>query len=305
VLLTEFTIGDVAATPLTVLVRVLTALPKVWVVAADIAGVKFKLPEAIPFIVDVNELPLRESALVLIIGTPVPAMPLIVVVSVLVELLLLTEFTIGDVAATPLTVLVRVLTALPNVWVVAADIAGVKFKLPEAIPFIVDVNELPERESALVLIIGIPVPAIPFIVVVSVFTELVLPTEFTMDVVAATPLTVLVRVLAALPNVWLVVPITNGVHTGEAEVPVFTMNTFVVVLNINKPVAGKIMAFCWAVVIRGARNPLLVLLTSSIALVSAKLPFALIETFCANKFGENTKHKSRSRVIATFFIYKI
>ena len=75
-------------------------------------------------------------------------------------------------------------------------------------------------------------------------------------------------------------PITNGVHTGEAEVPVFTMNTLVVVLNINKPVAGKIMAFCWAVVILGARNPLLELLTSSMALVSGMLPVALIDTFC-------------------------
>ena len=79
--------------------------------------------------------------------------------------------------------------------------AGVKFRLRDAIPFMVEVKLAPEIERAFVLIRGTPVAAIPLIVVVSVLTALVLLTEFTMGAVAATPLTVLVSVLALLPNV--------------------------------------------------------------------------------------------------------
>jgi len=45
------------------------------------------------------------------------------------------------------------------------------------------------------------------------------------------------------------------------------------------PFAGRIIAFCCDVVMRGNKTPLVVLLISSMALVSAKLPSALIETF--------------------------
>ena len=59
----------------------------------------------------------------------------------------------------------------------------------------------------------------------------------------------------------------------------------IVVLNIVSPVAGKTMASLSVVVILGIKNPLVVLLTSSIALVSGRLPVELIETFCENKSG--------------------
>lgn len=71
----------------------------------------------------------------------------------------------------------------------------------------------------------------------------------------------------------------SGVHAGTEGVPVFTLKTLSVVLNINKPNAGKGMEFCWVVVIRGARKPLVELLTSNIALVSGKLPVSLIPIF--------------------------
>ena len=73
----------------------------------------------------------------------------------------------------------------------------------------------------------------------------------------------------------------RGVHIGDAGVPVFTLNTLSVVLNSSKPAAGKGIAFCWVVVIRGARKPLLVLLISNMALPSGKPPVALIAIFCA------------------------
>jgi hypothetical protein len=240
--------------------------------------------------------------LVLIIGTPVPKIPLTEVVSVLTELELLTEFTIGAVAATPLTVLVRVLVLLPNVLVVALNIAGAKFNAPEATPFMVEVTEVPERESALELITGTPIPVIPFTVVESILTELLLLIEFTMGEVAVIPFTVLVRVLVALPIVWVVEPVTNGIQFGEAGVPTLTINKLVVVLNINKPVAGEAMAFCWVVVIRGVRKPLEVLLTSSIALTSGRLPVAFTDTFCACIFDTNASWIIRNANRAYSFI---
>ena len=47
------------------------------------------------------------------------------------------------------------------------------------------------------------------------------------------------------------------------------------------PVAGRLIKFLWASVIRGGRNPFVVEFTSSMALASGKDPFALIPTFCA------------------------
>jgi hypothetical protein len=78
----------------------------------------------------------------------------------------------------------------------------------------------------------------------------------------------------------VLLPPVSAVHTGEAAVPVFTLNPLSVVLKISNPLAGNGMAFCWVVVILGARNPLLVLLTSSMALVSGKLPVPLMAIFC-------------------------
>src|ERR1022692_1194354 len=97
-------------------------------------------------------------------------------------------------------------------------------------------------------------------------------------------LATLVRVLVVETTL-----VTNCGHTGAAGMPVLTIKAFTVVLKINNPVAGKMMAFCWPVVRRGARNPLVVLPTSSIALVSGILPSALIETFWAKSREEVKK----------------
>jgi|SRR6185503_3197817 hypothetical protein len=185
------------------------------------------------------------------------------------------EFKLNAILATPFTVLVKLPPDKPNV------LELIILTPPEATPFTVDVRVFVLEFSALELIKFTPAPATPFTTVESVLAELLLLTEFTIGEVALTPLTTLVRVFVTEPKVWVVLPLTSGVHTGVIELPVFTMNKLVELLNISKPVAGKMIAFCWAVVIRGARNPLLVLLTSSIALVSAKFPVEFIDTFCA------------------------
>ena len=94
-------------------------------------------------------------------------------------------------------------------------------------------------------------------------------------------------------------------HTGLSAVPVLIIILLSVVLNMVNPFAGNMMEFCWDVVILGNKKPLVVLLTSSIALVSARLPSALIETFCANKFGEIARNnKDTSKAAKRFFINK-
>lgn len=65
--------------------------------------------EETPFTLLVSELPEEVKPLELIIFTPAPATPLIVVVKVLVVELLATELMIEEVAETPLTVLVKTL----------------------------------------------------------------------------------------------------------------------------------------------------------------------------------------------------
>ena len=97
-------------------------------------------------------------------------------------------------------------------------------------------------------------------------------------------------------------PEASAVHNGLRGVPVLIITLLSVVLKIASPVAGNMTAFCWVVVIRGSKNPLVVLLTSSIALVSGKLPVALIETFCANKFGAITKDINRSNAVTRVFM---
>ena len=156
---------------------VVPELPRSDHAVAAIAGVKLRALEATPLMVEVRLAPLNDSAFELIILTPVPATPFIVVDNVFTELVLATEFTMGAVAATPLVVLVIVFTELPSV---------------------------------LLLMIFTPVPAIPFIVVDKVFTELVLATEFTIGAVAATPFEVLVIVFTELLNVLVEAASTAG-----------------------------------------------------------------------------------------------
>ena len=195
-------------------------------------GERFNAVELTPLTVDVRLVPLRDNALL---------------------------FTIDAVAATPLVVFVIILVALLSVLVIAAVIAGVRFKPEEATPFTVEVRVDPDKDkavvltagavdviplteevivfaglvNALLLIIDTPVAAIPFTVVVSVLVELVLPMVFTIGAVAGTPLVVLVVVVSMLTRVLVVapmIPVARLVHTGEAAVPVFTLNAFSVVL---------------------------------------------------------------------------
>src|SRR5664279_5509028 len=93
-----------------------------------------------------------------------------------------------------------------------------------------------------------------------------------------------------------IAPAARPDHIGLMAVPVLIIMLLSVVLKMVNPFAGNMIEFCCDVVILGSKNPLVVLLTSSIALVSAKLPSALTETFCANKFGEITKDKNTSSV---------
>ena len=64
VLLIELTIAAVAVTPLVMLVIVLTALDKVLVVPAVMAGLRFNPADAMPLMVAVNVVPASVSALV-------------------------------------------------------------------------------------------------------------------------------------------------------------------------------------------------------------------------------------------------
>lgn len=100
-------------------------------------------------------------------------------------------------------------------------------------------------------------------------------------------------------------PEVTADQRGLVEVPILIIILLSVVLKMVNPFAGRIIAFCCVVVIRGNKTPLVVLLISSIALVSAKLPSALIETFCANKFGEIARNnRDTSNVAKRFFINK-
>ncbi len=94
----------------------------------------------------------------------------------------------------------------------------------------------------------------------------------------------------------------NGDQFGLNGVPIFTAMEFIEVLKITRPVAGRMIAFCWAVVMRGIKNPVVVLLTSSMALVSALLPVELIETFWPNNLGDTAAHKSINSAGRKFFI---
>jgi hypothetical protein len=105
-----FTIGAVALTPLVVLVNVFTALLNVLVVEGTIED-KFTPLDVMPFIVEVKVVPLKESALELMIETPLPDMPFTVVDSTLLALELLTPFIIFTEALTPFVVLVKTLFA--------------------------------------------------------------------------------------------------------------------------------------------------------------------------------------------------
>jgi len=70
-----------------------------------------------------------------------------------------------------------------------------------------------------------------------------------------------------------------------------------VVLNIVSPVAGDAIAFLSEVVILGIKNPLVVLLTSSIALASGVAPVEFIPTFWENNFVSTANDKNSVRAL--------
>ena len=117
VLATVFTAFAVAATPFTVEVKVLADELIVCVVPALIAGAKFKAVDATPFTVVVKLVPLNEVALELMMFTPPPVTPFIVVVNVFVDEVLETVFIVGAVATVPLNVEVRILPEEDNALV--------------------------------------------------------------------------------------------------------------------------------------------------------------------------------------------
>ena len=101
--------------------------------------------DAWPFMVEVMDVPPRLSTFVLMIGAPALATPLTVVVIVLVVDASLMEFTMGTVEpVTPFTVVLSALTLdvllTPDT---ALEVA--------ATPLTVDVRVLPDRPSALVV----------------------------------------------------------------------------------------------------------------------------------------------------------
>jgi hypothetical protein len=81
----------------------------------------------------------------------------------------------------------------------------------------------------------------------------------------------------------------NVDQTGLVVVPVFTWNELIAVLKTIRPVAGNVIALICVVFILGRRKPLLVLLISSIALVSGRLPVVFIAMFCAKPAAEKNK----------------
>ena len=100
----------------------------------------------------------------------------------------------------------------------------------------------------------------------------------------------------------LLVAALSAVHTGEAGVPVFTLNKLSVVLKTNNPVAGDEIAFCCVVVILGASKPLVVLFMSSIALASGVDPSVLIATFCAFATFRKNGNENKRHLIKFFMM---
>ena len=191
--------GTVApATPFTVVLKLLADEVLLTLVTAMVVSV-------MPLILLVKTLPDTLNELVLTMGTAAPATPLIVVVKLLPDEVFATVFTAEAVAATPFTVDVKVLAEEVKVCVVAAVIAGVKFKAVDATPFTVVVKLVPLKEVALELIMFTPLPVTPFTVVVNVLVDELLETLFTAGAVATVPLKVEVIVFPEDDNVLVLV----------------------------------------------------------------------------------------------------
>ena len=107
--------------------------------------------EATPFMVEVTLDPDRLSALVLMIGTVLPATPFTVVDKVLALEVLLTEFTIGTVLpVTPFTVVDRVLAfeVLPTEFTAAVVAATPLTVLVIVLTGLVSVLDTPMPDAA-------------------------------------------------------------------------------------------------------------------------------------------------------------
>ncbi len=157
-----------------------------------------KVPDATPLIVLTNWLLLFcASALLFMIFTFDPVIPLTVVLSVLPDEVLATLVTELLLAETPFTTLVNVLPETLRLCVVAGTNAE-RFTGKPVMPLTVVVKLVPFISFATVLTSVTEVPVTPLTVVVKLLLAEVLETLFTMGTPApVTPFTVVVNVLGA------------------------------------------------------------------------------------------------------------
>ena len=132
----------------------------------------------------------------------------------------------------------------------------------------------------------VPMPTFPKLSKTSRCVLLVRKRRLTLSVVPTNLDPELVPLLPPVSQLPTVVP--NVCQDGLVVVPVFTWKALIVVLKMINPVAGKGIALTCAAVILGNRKPLLVLLTSSMALVSGRLPVAFSAIFCEKSFDTVT-----------------
>jgi len=189
-------------------------LLKTFVVAAVMAGARFTAVLEIPFTVLVKLLPDNVNTLLLIMGTVVPDTPFTVVDKVFPEEVLLTVFTAVVLEATPFTVEVMVLLPVPpltKVLVVADAIRGVRFAV-EATPFTVLVKLLPDKVNTLVVAAAMAgarfkeLLITPFTVLLRLLPDNESPLLLTAGAEELTPFTVEVTVLPVELNTLVVIP---------------------------------------------------------------------------------------------------
>jgi hypothetical protein len=125
----------------------------------------------------------------------------------------------------------------------------------------------------------LPMPTLPVLSITILSVLLLINLK---DTLSTVPRKLLAELVSALPVTNQLLSEALSVdQKGDVAVPVFTLKILLVILKINNPFAGSKIAFCWVVVILGARKPLPVLEISSIALASGKEPSVLIAIFWA------------------------
>jgi hypothetical protein len=150
------------------------------------------------------------------------------------------------VAATPFTVLVRVLPDKLIALVVAGIIAE-RFTAEAAIPLTIVVKLLPAKLFTTVLIMGTTVATTPFTAVVKLLAAEVFTTEFTAVAVAETPFTTEVIVLVGLASVCVV--IEGAAAVGVHDVPFHAITCPVVGAVLLNALPCNKLAFQYAAVL--------------------------------------------------------